>query len=226
MSLATLARMFPAARGRCMAAALLLATSAHAEPMRGRVVAIIDGDTIMVLAAQQEVRVRISGIDAPEGRQPFGDRSRQNLAAMALQKEARLECHKKDRYKQSVCKVWVQPSDCPSCGTTLEVGHAQVVAGMAWWHRDYAREQTPEDRGRYESAENEARLRKWGLWKGKDPVPPWQWQDQPPSAKAGQPAQADSVTQPPPPPLSPPKPYCDRKYDKAKNHADIVCGWR
>ena len=94
---------------------------------------------------------------------------------MAFQKDARLECHKTDRYGRQVCKVWVQPGDCPSCGLTLDVGHAQVIAGMAWWYREYAKEQTAEDQGRYESAENEARLRRWGLWSDPQPVPPWDW---------------------------------------------------
>jgi len=34
---------------------------------------------------------------------------------------------------------------------------------MAWWYRYYAKEQSPEDQGRYESAEDEAKARKWGL---------------------------------------------------------------
>jgi len=58
---------------------------------------------------------------------------------------------------------------------TLDVGLAQVSAGLAWWYRAYAREQSPEDRGRYESAENEARLQKRGLWVDDDPVPLGEW---------------------------------------------------
>jgi endonuclease YncB( thermonuclease family) len=114
-------------------------------------------------ARKQQHRIRINGIDAPEKRQPFGERSRQNLSKLAFQEDARLECHKTDRYGRKVCKVWVRPSDCPSCGKTLDVGHAQVLAGLAWWYRAYAKEQTADDQGRYESAEREARLRKWGL---------------------------------------------------------------
>jgi endonuclease YncB( thermonuclease family) len=126
-------------------------------------------------ARKQEHRIRISGIDAPEKRQPFGERSRQNLSKLAFQEDARLECHKTDRYGRKVCKVWVRPSDCPNCGKTLDVGHAQVLAGLAWWYRAYAKEQTADDQGRYESAEREARLRKWGLWQDNEPVPPWEW---------------------------------------------------
>ena len=157
--------------GVCIATA----TPAHPETLHGRVVAISDGDTLTVLVEKRQAKVRINGIDAPEKRQAFGERSKQNLSAMAFKKDARLECHKTDRYGRQVCKVWVQPSDCPTCGKTLDVGHAQVIAGMAWWYREYAKEQTAEDRGRYESAENEARLQRWGLWNDPQPVPPWEW---------------------------------------------------
>jgi len=150
--------------------------TAQAEVLEGRVVAVADGDTLTVLdAAKQQHRIHINGIDAPEKGQAFGERFKQSLSAMACQKDARLECHKTDRYKRKVCKVWVQPTDCPTCGKTLDVGHAQVIAGLAWWYRAYAKEQTAEDRGRYESDEEEARLRKRGLWHGKEPVPPWEW---------------------------------------------------
>ena len=93
---------------------------------------------------------------------------------MAFGNDARLECKKTHRGRQ-ICKVWVQPSDCPTCGKTLDAGHAQVIAGLAWWYRAYAKEQFPDDQGRYESAEDEARLRKWGLWRDTEPVPPWEW---------------------------------------------------
>jgi endonuclease YncB( thermonuclease family) len=150
--------------------------AAAAEVLEGRVIAVADGDTITVLdASNRQHRIRINGIDAPEKRQPFADRSRQNLSRMAFQKNARLECHKTDRYGRKVCKVWVQPTDCPTCGKTLDLGHAQVLAGLAWWYRDYAREQSAEDQGRYESAEDEAQVQRQGLWRDKSPVPPWDW---------------------------------------------------
>jgi endonuclease YncB( thermonuclease family) len=152
----------------------LAATLATADELRGVVVGIADGDTLTILdASKQQHRIRINGIDAPEKRQAFGERSKQNLSTMAFQKDASLECHKTDRYGRKVCKVSVQPADCPSCGKTLDIGHAQVIAGMAWWYRAYSKEQSTEDRGRYESAEDEARLRKRGLWQDKEPIPPW-----------------------------------------------------
>ena len=111
---------------------------------------------------RQQIKVPINGIDAPEKRQAFGERSKQNLSAMGIGEipgwNATRPIGTGGRSASMGPAV-----DCPTCGKTLDVGHAQVVAGMAWWYREYAKEQTAEDQGRYESAENEARLRRWGL---------------------------------------------------------------
>ena len=160
--------------------ALLLALwlgSAHAETLRGKVIKVADGDTISILTGTVALRVRLAGIDAPEKGQPFGDRSRRSPSQMTHGKEVTADCHKTDRYGRKVCKVMAQPAECPSCGHTLDVGLAQISAGLAWWYREYAREQSEEDRGRYESEEQEARARKRGLWVDREPVPPWGWRE-------------------------------------------------
>ncbi|EQA8868624.1 thermonuclease family protein [Citrobacter braakii] len=60
---------------------LILAPSVQAS-LTGRVVRVIDGDTVVVLAAPAtEVRIRLSGIDAPEKGQPFGQRARQYFSS-------------------------------------------------------------------------------------------------------------------------------------------------
>jgi len=156
--------------------ALALPLAANAVTVTGRVVSVQDGDTITLLDSDKaQHRIRISGIDAPERAQPFGTRSRQNMERMVKGKDVSAECYQTDRYGRQVCTVWLQPADCSTCGKTLDAGHMQILEGMAWWYRAYAKDQTPNDRGRYESAEQEARLRKWGLWRDANPVPPWEW---------------------------------------------------
>ena len=153
---------------------LLAITAAAHGDIKGRVVAVTDGDTIKVLdASSTQHKVRLTGIDAPERGQPFGTASRDHLASMVAGKDVRVESTKSDRYGRVLGKVWVQPSDCPTCGKTLDANHAQLLAGMAWWYRYYAKEQSPEDRGRYGSAEDEARARGWGLWTDPNPINPY-----------------------------------------------------
>jgi endonuclease YncB( thermonuclease family) len=50
-----------------------------------------------------------------------------------------------------------------------------ITVGMAWWYRAYAGEQTPQARGQYEFAEQEARAKRAGLWADPEPTPPWEW---------------------------------------------------
>ena len=146
------------------------------------VVGITDGDTITARCPTdnaahpyQQVKVRLGAIDAPERKQPYGERARQALAELTFQKQARLECGKKDRYKRLVCNVWVAPASAPDGPQTIDAGLAMVSQGMAWWYRAYSREQTPEARGQYEFAEQEARAKRAGLWADQEPVAPWEW---------------------------------------------------
>lgn len=158
-----------------IATLLLLSLPALAD-VTGRVVAVTDGDTIKVLDIDQvQHKVRLTGIDAPERGQPFGTVSRDHLASMVAGKEVWVESIKSDQYGRTLGKVWVQPADCPSCDKTLDTNHAQLLAGMVWWYRYYAKEQPPEDRGRYESAEDEAKARGLGLWADRDPINPYDW---------------------------------------------------
>ena len=149
--------------------------TAHAD-ISGKVVAVTDGDTIKVLDADNKLyKVRLTGIDAPERAQPFGNASRKHLATLVAGKDVRIEFSKTDRYARVLGKVWVQPPDCKDCGRTLDANLAQIVAGMAWWYQYYADEQPLQDRERYKSAVSEARKRKLGLWSEPDAIPPWAW---------------------------------------------------
>ena len=56
--------------------ATCVSTAIHAEIIHGRVDRVIDGDTLQVITADDEIRVRIRGIDAPEADQEFGGEAR------------------------------------------------------------------------------------------------------------------------------------------------------
>jgi len=53
--------------------------------------------------------------------------------------------------------VCVWPPNRPTCGKTPDVKIAQITTGMAWWYRKFTNEKSPEDQGRYEFAELEAK---------------------------------------------------------------------
>lgn len=140
---------------------------ANAETLTGRIVGVTDGDTLTLLTLERtQHRIRLDGIDAPEKAQEFGNRSRENLSRLVFNREVTAECPKRDRYERKVCLVREQGRD---------VGLQQIKDGMAWWFKQYAKEQTPESRAAYEEAEREAREDKRGLWSDPHPVAPWEY---------------------------------------------------
>lgn len=150
------------------------------QTLEGRVVGVSDGDTITVLdASHAQFQVRLAGIDAPEKDQPFGARSKESLAAPVMDKDVKVEWSKQDRYGRHVGKVWVTPASVrciqAPCPKTLDANRAQLTVGLAWHYKQYANEQSPEDREAYAFDEREARARRAGLWAEPDPVAPWDW---------------------------------------------------
>jgi endonuclease YncB( thermonuclease family) len=145
--------------------ALLFGFSCNAATITGQVVGVADGDTITVLDADKvQHKIRLAGIDAPEKKQPFGNRSKESLSDMVFDKTVNVETEKRDRYGRQIGKVLVNGQD---------VNLVQVERGMAWFYRQYQREQSPNDRKLYEGAEDSAKAARRGLWRDVDPVPPW-----------------------------------------------------
>ncbi|WP_431276647.1 thermonuclease family protein [Variovorax ureilyticus] len=75
--------------------------------------------------------MRLNGIDAPEKRQTFGERSKQAMSDLVYMKEAELDCPKTDRYGRSVCRAHVAPAPAPRGPKTLDAGLAMLTVGMA-----------------------------------------------------------------------------------------------
>ena len=132
------------------------------------VVAIADGDTLTARCGApgeyQQVKVRLAEIDAPEKAQPFGNRSRQHLAALCFQQQATIRPATADRYGRTVARV-----ECRGQDANLE----QVRAGMAWAYTKYLTD--PE----IARAQDAAQASRTGLWRDPDPIPPWDWRRRP-----------------------------------------------
>lgn len=146
---------------------ILLVKVAAADTITGKVVGISDGDTITVLSHQNEqFKIRLSGIDAPEKAQAFGQRSKEKMSDLVFDKPVTVEWSKRDRYQRIIGKVIVANQD---------AGLALISSGLAWHYKKYEKEQAASDRERYATAEETARLKRVGLWSDADPVPPWEW---------------------------------------------------
>lgn len=155
---------------RTLAALLLLAVfvcDATAATLTGRVVGVSDGDTVTVLTAEnRQFKIRLSGIDAPEKKQPFGAHAKETLSRHLYGHAVTVEWTKTDRYGRIVGKIEVDGVD-----ANLE----QIREGSAWVYTQYLRELPVEDQRRYLDAERQARSDRRGLWHDNDPEPPWQW---------------------------------------------------
>lgn len=149
---------------RRAAAALMLALAsfvAHAGELQGRVVAVVDGDTLTILDVdRQQHRIRLAEIDAPEKAQPFGQRSKRALAELCFGRDAVIEDKGRDRYGRTIGRV--------SC-EGIDANAEQVRRGMAWVYDRYVTDQS------LYAIQTEARTARRGLWADSAPVPPWEW---------------------------------------------------
>lgn len=142
---------------------------AHAgEPIEGEVISISDGDTLTVLDARHvQHKIRLSGIDAPEKSQPFGQRAKQALADQVFRKQVTVEWNKQDRYRRTIGRVLTADG--------VDANLKQLELGMAWHYKQYQHEQPLVERERYSLAEKNARLQRIGLWQDTNPAPPWEY---------------------------------------------------
>ena len=149
---------------------LCIAMSLNAATLQGKVVSVADGDTITILDSQKtQHKIRLQGIDAPERAQAFGNKSKQSLHEMVHGKQVTVDSQKKDKYGRVVGKILLNNTD-----VCLE----QLKRGMAWHYKQHANEQPKEDRETYSLAEQQAKTEFKGLWRDKQPVPPWEFRKQ------------------------------------------------
>lgn len=151
-------------RWRWVAVVLLagLAGAARAD-LQGKVVEVLDGDTLTLRVGSENLRVRLDGVDAPELGQSYGRSARRSLAELCRGKEALVVERGKDDAGNVLASV--------RCGE-VDVNAEQVRRGMAWVRLRYLPLGSP----LYEFEAN-ARLRGVGLWRASEPEPPWEWRE-------------------------------------------------
>ena len=140
---------------------LLMTATAHAGDIVGEVIGIADGDTITVLQSRTQYKIRLYGIDTPEKSQAFGNKAKRFLSGLVYRKKVRVVEEDVDRYGRIVGSVYL--------GSTF-VNEEMVKSGYAWVYRKYCKRSFCPD---WLGMEREARERGLGLWKDKDPIPPW-----------------------------------------------------
>jgi endonuclease YncB( thermonuclease family) len=88
-----------------LGAAWLIVQPCLAADLTGKVVGIIDGDTLEVLHRQQAERIRLNGIDCPEKRQAYGQRAKQAASELVFGKEITRQTYDIDTYGHTIADV-------------------------------------------------------------------------------------------------------------------------
>lgn len=136
----------------------LLCASVFAD-YNAKVVKIIDGDTIKILTDENRlITIRLYGIDAPEKLQPYSKAAKKILNEKIAAKIVTIKDFGSDRYKRRVAKVFLDGED---------IDKFMVRNGYAWAFTKYSRDYTDD--------EEYAREHKFGLWRGKEQTPPWEF---------------------------------------------------
>ena len=133
----------------------------NAENLAGKVISINDGDTLSVLTKDNtQYKIRLNHIDAPESKQAFGNKSKENLKSYIYQKNVVVEYKDKDKYQRVLGTIYYQNKD---------INLQQVKDGYAWVYKKYSKKLS------YHKAEDEARDKNKGLWSDKNPIEPWEF---------------------------------------------------
>jgi endonuclease YncB( thermonuclease family) len=154
-------------KGLTLISLLLVSALSQAAVVTGKVVGVSDGDTITILdRGMNQHKIRLSGIDAPEKSQPFGQASKKSLSDLVFSQSVDVEYEQEDRYQRKLGKVILSGHD---------INLEQVRRGYAWHYKAYMKSQSVSDRINYSNAEDAAYQAKAGLWTDKNPVPPWEF---------------------------------------------------
>jgi endonuclease YncB( thermonuclease family) len=148
-------------------ALMMLSFGLSAATIEGKVVNVADGDTITVLVKNNnQYKIRLQGIDAPEKAQPDGKKSTQSLHQLVHSRKVIVEYQKKDKYGRIIGKVLLNGTD---------ICLKQIELGMAWHYKKYESEQSHQDREIYTKAEQLAQVERLGIWNDKVPTAPWEF---------------------------------------------------
>lgn len=152
--------------GRCPS---LLAQQAE-RMLAGKVVSVLDGDSLELLVDRKRVMIRLNAIDAPEWDQAWGKEAHQALSKLALGKQASVQVTGTDKNQRTLGRVEVGG---------VELNAEMLKQGWAWHFKRFNQDR---ELAQLESA---ARKAKRGLWAEPNPQPPWEYRDQQQALESG-----------------------------------------
>jgi len=134
-----------------------------------RNIRVVDGDSIQWSSPQGAVDYRLASIDAPELRQPFGQRSKMYLQTILAGKELTAYQTDVDQYGRRVAFIFATSPSRP--GYAEEINARMIADGYAWHAVKHSQN------SKLTRLETIARSSALGLWEQRNPVTPWDYRD-------------------------------------------------
>jgi endonuclease YncB( thermonuclease family) len=127
-----------------------------------RVIKVSDGDTIIVRFNDENIKIRLAEIDAPENGQAWGTRSRHLLVGLVAGKHVIVLPTSTDRYGRTIAHIELDGQD---------INRIMVLSGAAWAYPDYVRDP------QIIQLQDQARAAQSGLWAMPEGQrqPPWDY---------------------------------------------------
>lgn len=146
---------------RALLLLIILSSYSFSFELIGKVIKVSDGDTVTILTQDKiQHKIRLNDIDAPEKKQSFGNKSKDNLDKYIAGKTVTVQYKLKDKYKRILGTIYYNNKD---------INLQQVKDGYAWVYKKYSKNPI------YYGAEKVARENKKGLWIDKNTVAPWEF---------------------------------------------------
>lgn len=104
------------------------AGNALAAGLNGRVVRVLNGDTIEVLRSNRAERIHLNGIDYSEKGHAYGQKAKQATSSLMFGKKVTLQTFGKGKYGHTIVDVLLPD------GTNVK--HTLVKDAWCWWYRE------------------------------------------------------------------------------------------
>lgn len=132
----------------------------------GKIIRVIDGDTIIVLNENNTTtRLRLAEVDCPESNQNMGQEAKYFTQSQVLGKNVTYKVVNNDKYGRSISKVYYNDK---------YLSEQIIKTGNGWWYKRYSTDLNLKEE------ERNAKNKSIGLWRFKNPINPYTWRTENP----------------------------------------------
>lgn len=129
----------------------------------GKVIKVADGDTMTLMDNNGKKRkVRLNGIDCPEIGQDYGDRAKEYVEKLIINKYVNVDIIGIDQYDRILGVVYIDD---------VNINEALLENGFAWVYK-YNKDE------RYNYLAEQAKAKKLNLWSNSRAIDPHEWRKQ------------------------------------------------